>query len=170
MCWFHVILLAGSQWDQKSTDSSVHSFISAPGQRLLPTAQLWHHNVIVPKTCCTPVGNTLNMAVNRLSETDRPWNWWTSLVKVEACLCMWRVYPRANQVQLVCVECDPSVTLTRSDGSARLWKPRVHIRLIPLKMFWFKVVCILRCQGQSKRAIAGSAVSGAREPRGDNGI
>lgn len=112
----------------------------------------------------------------RLQVEGIDWYFWLSLspgVWVRVCLYA-RAHVRAVRLARVSISdtnrANLSVRLTRSDRGARLVKPRVHIILIPLKMFWFKVVCILCCQGQSKRAIAGSAVSGARGPRGDNGI
>lgn len=50
-------------------------------------------------------------------------------------------------------------------------KPRVHIILIPPKNVLIQSsLYFYVAKGDRKRAIAGSAVGGARGPRGDNGI
>ena len=162
-----VSLIEGSVDDLATTWASVTHI---PAVACLPAVS---QHLDSSSTCDGAVTKVVRRAAPLCASESGPdagrWDWLIVLVKlgllwVCVCACA-RVWHKPCRPV-----CQPHALWQGWGGRARVRKPRVHIILIPLKMFWFKVVCILCCQGQSKRAIAGSAVSGARGPRGDNGI
>jgi len=83
------------------------------------------------------------------------WNQCVATLYSHVCICvhMWMcVFLKGFSGYSGPLTCSSSVTLKRSDKPKISASMQVHFTLIPPKMFWFKVVCILCCQGQLKKS------------------
>lgn len=159
-------------------------FIAAPGQRFAPTAQLWHHNAVVTKGGCTPAGNALDQAVrdpyislpvkNRQLQVEGIYGYYW-LCSLSMCLCTRACLLCACDVQLVCVYMwhQPGRPVCQTHA---LWQGRASLKAASShhinspKNVLIQSSLYFTLPRAIERAIAGSAVSGARGPRGDNGI